>query len=75
MQNQTIPNGSKVDTEYGVFEVLDYSVNIERYFCYKHNFNGHSGISHFGDKYINTKYEGQCWWFSEDEVSLIEGVS
>ena len=41
MQNQTIPNGSKVDTEYGVFEVLDYIVNIESYFCYKHNFYGH----------------------------------
>lgn len=72
MQNQVIPNGSKVGTEYGVFEVIDYNTVEGMYFCYKHNFDGHSGIGYFGDKYINTKYEGQCWWFSEDEISLIE---
>ena len=72
MQNQVIPNGSKVDTEYGVFEVINHN-NVEgAYFCYKHNFDGHSGIPHFDDKYINTKYEGHCWWFNEDEISLVK---
>ena len=72
MQNQVIPNGSKVDTKYGVFEVLNYSLAAEQYFCYKKGFDGHGGIGHFGRKYLNTKYGSNCWWFSADEVSLIE---
>ena len=72
MQNQVIPNGSKVDTEYGVFEVLDCGIATDKYFCYKKYFTGHSGEAYFGHKYIDTKYEGNCWWFSENEVSLIE---
>ena len=63
MQNQTILNGSKVDTEYGVFEVLDHALATDKYFCYKKDFTGHSGEAYFGHKYIDTKYEGSCWWF------------
>jgi hypothetical protein len=72
MQNQIIPNGSKVDTEYGVFEVLDCCIAKNKYFCYKKDFVGHSGEAYFGHKYIGTKYEDNCWWFFENEVSLIE---
>ena len=72
MQNQIIPNGSKVDTEYGVFEVLDCCIATNKYFCYKKDFTGHSGEAYFGHKYIGTKYEDNCWWFFENEVSLIE---
>ena len=72
MQNQIIPNGSKVDTEYGVFEVLEYDFVKYQYFCYKKDFDGHSGEANFGHKYIDTKYEGSCWWFGMDEVTLIE---
>ena len=72
MQNQIIPNGSKVDTEYGVFEVLDCCIATNKYFCYKKDFVGHSGEAYFGHKYIGTKYEDNCWWFFENEVSLIE---
>ena len=35
MQNQVIPNRSKVDTKYGVFEVLEYDFVRDQYFCYK----------------------------------------
>ena len=72
MSKQIIPNGSKVNTEYGVFEVINCNTVKDKYFCYKNNFEGHSGESYFDDKYINTKYDGQCWWFSEDQISLIE---
>ena len=72
MQNQVIPNGSKVDTEYGVFEVLDCCIATDKYFCYKKYFTGHSGEAYFGHKYIDTKYEDSCWWFFENEVSLID---
>ena len=72
MQNQVIPNGSKVDTKYGVFEVLEYDFVRDQYFCYKKDFDGHSGIKLLCQKYLNTKYEGSCWWFDRDEVTLIE---
>ena len=72
MQNQVIPNGSKVDTEYDVFEVLEYDFVRDQYFCYKKDFDGHSGEAYFGHKYIDTKYEGSCWWFNRNEVTLIE---
>ena len=72
MQNQVIPNGSKVGTKYGVFEIIDYDNVDDSYFCYQQGFDGHSGIGCFGRKYLNTKYEGSCWWFSENEVTLIE---
>ena len=72
MQNQVIPNGSKVYTEYGVFEVLDCCIATAKYFCYKKYFTGHSGEAYFGYKYVDTKYEDSCWWFNENEVSLIE---
>lgn len=72
MQNQVIPNGSKVDTKYGVFEVLEYDFVRDQYFCYKKDFDGHSGTKLFCQKYLNTKYEGSCWWFGRDEVTLIE---
>ena len=75
MSKQTIPNGSKVNTKEGVFEVINFNTVEGMYLCYKHNFDGHSGVGYFGDTYINTKYECQCWWFSEDEVSVIERVS
>lgn len=72
MQNQVIPNGSKVDTQYGVFEVLEYDFVRDQYFCYKKDFDGHSGTKLLCQKYLNTKYEGSCWWFGRDEVTLIE---
>ena len=72
MPNQIIPNGSKVDTKYGVFEVLEYDFVRDQYFCYKKDFDGHSGIKLFGHKYLDTKYEGSCWWFGSDEVTFIE---
>lgn len=72
MSKQIIPNGSKVNTEYGVFEVLDCCIATNKYFCYKKDFEGHSGEAYFGHKYQDTKYEDNCWWFFENEVSLIE---
>ena len=72
MQNQVIPNGSKVDTKYGVFEVIDCCIATDKYFCYKKDFTGHSGEAYFGHKYIDTKYEDNCWWFFENEVTLIK---
>ena len=72
MQNQVIPNGSKVDTKLGVFEVLEYDFVRDKYFCYKKDFGGHSGATLFCQKYLNTKYEGSCWWFNMNEVTLIE---
>lgn len=69
---QILPIGEKVNTEYGVFEIIDYD-NVEyNYLCYQQGFDGHSGIGCFGKKYLNTKYEGSCWWFDANEVSLIE---
>ena len=72
MQNQIITNGSKVDTKYGVFEVLEYDFVRDQYFCYKKYFDGHSGEAYFCHKYIDTKYEDNCWWFFGNEVTLIE---
>lgn len=72
MQNQVIPNGSKVNTEYGVFEVLEHDLVRGQYLCYKKDFEGHSGCVVFWQKYLNTKYEGSCWWFFENEVTLVE---
>ena len=69
---QTSVIGEKVNTEYGVFEIIDYNNIEESYFCYQKGFDGHSGIGRFGEKYLNTKYEGNCWWFDTDEVSLIK---
>lgn len=68
---QTLSIGQKVNTDYGVFEILDCDKK-DHYFCYQQGFDGHSGAGHFDGKYLNTKYEGSCWWFSENEVSLIE---
>lgn len=68
---QTLSIGQKVNTEYGVFEIIDCNKE-DYYFCYQQGFNGHSGVGNFAVKYLNTKYEGSCWWFSENEVSLIE---
>ena len=69
---QILPIGAKVNTEYGVFEIVDYNNVEDSYFCYQQGFDGHSGIGRFGRKYLNTKYEGNCWWFDTDKVSLIE---
>lgn len=69
---QILPIGEKVNTEYGVFEIIDYDNIEESYLCYQQGFDGHSGIGHFDDKYLNTKYDRNCWWFDADEVSLIE---
>ena len=68
---QTLSIGQKVNTKYGVFEIIDCNKE-DHYFCYQQGFDGHSGAVHFDGKYLNTKYEGSCWWFSENEVSLIE---
>ena len=68
---QILPIGEKVNTKYGVFEIVDYSLE-HRYFCYQQGFDGHSGEAYFDEKYLNTKYDGNCWWFSENEVTLIE---
>lgn len=68
---QTLSIGQKVNTDYGVFEIIDCDKK-DHYFCYQQGFDGHSGAGHFDGKYLNTKYEGSCWWFSENEVSLIE---
>lgn len=67
---QTLSIGQKVNTEYGVFEIIDGNKE-DYYFCYQQGFNGHSGVGNFAGKYLHTKYEGSCWWFSENEVSLI----
>ncbi len=69
---QSLPIGEKVNTELGVFEIIDYDNVIDSYFCYQQGFDGHSGLGHFGRKYLNTKYEGECWWFEKNEVSFIE---
>ena len=69
---QILPIGEKVNTEYGVFEIVDYDNIVKSYFCYQQCFDGHSGEDYFDHKYIDTKYSGSCWWFSENEVSLIE---
>ena len=69
---QILPIGEKVNTEYGVFEILDYD-NVEySYLCYQQGFDGHSGVGRYCGKYLNTKYDGNCWWFDANEVSLIE---
>lgn len=69
---QILPIGEKVNTDYGVFEIINYDNIEERYFCYQQGFSGHSGVTHFGHKYIDTKYEGNCCWFDANGVSLIE---
>lgn len=74
MQNKIIPNGSKVDTYLGVFEVLEFDIENDEYFCYQQNFDGHSGVETIHQKCINSKYENSCWFFKTDEVSLIGDV-
>ena len=69
---KTLPIGAKVNTKYGVFEIILYHNAEGKYFCYQQGFDGHSGKCRFGEKYLNTKYEGNCWWFDANEVSLIE---
>lgn len=69
---QSLPIGVKVNTELGVFEIIDYDNVEDSYFCYQQGFYGHSGTARFGEKYLNTKYDGNCWWFFENEVTLIE---
>ena len=62
--------GDMVETPLGLFEVLDS--NEGSFFCYKEGYDGHSGEGYFEDKYVRTEYEGQCWWFKEDELKLVE---
>ena len=62
--------GDMVETPFGLFEVLDiYGSDV---LCYKEGYDGHSGRSYFGNKYLRTKYEDQCWWFDEDKLKLVE---
>ena len=68
--------GDKVKTPYGEFEVLwvgNLLYNgIQGYVCYKESFDGHSAKATLGsDVFENTKYKGQCWNFSEDELELV----
>ena len=63
--------GDMVETPFGLFEVLDMK-NNGGIFSYKEGFDGHSGESYFGNKYLRTKYEDQCWWFDEDKLKLVE---
>ena len=63
--------GDMVETPLGLFEVIDMNSN-GGIFCYKEGFDGHSAESYFGDKYSHTKYEGQCWWFDENKLKLVE---
>ena len=62
--------GDMVETPLGLFEVLDIYENI--FFCYKEGFDGHSGKSYFGNKYLRTKYKDQCLWFCKNELKLVE---
>ena len=62
--------GDMVETPLGLFEVLDSDENS--FLCYKEGFEGHSGRSCFGNKYLRTKYEDQCRWFDEDKLKLVE---
>ena len=74
--------GDKVKTTYkgslsGEFEVIcvggvEYS-GKQLYVCYKEGFNGHSAASTLGGNFLyNTKYKGQCWNFTEDELELVK---
>ena len=69
--------GDKVKTPYGEFEVL-WVGNIhytekQVYVCYKEGFDGHSAKETVGSGiFENTKYKGQCWNFSEDELELVD---
>ena len=68
--------GDKVKTPYGEFEVLWvghlFYNGIQGYVCYKESFDGHSAKATLGsDVFENTKYKGQCWNFSEDELELV----
>jgi len=69
---QSLPIGEKVNTELGVFEIIDYDNVEDIYFCYQQGFYGHSGTTPFGEKYLNTKYDGNCWWFKKSELVLSE---
>ena len=68
--------GDKVLTLHGEFEVLwvgnlTYS-GEQIYVCYKEGFVGHSAEAAIGSNiFENTKYKGQCWNFSEDELELV----
>lgn len=66
----------KVKTPYGEFEVLWvgnlFYCGKQGYVCYKEGFDGHSAKATVGDNvFENTKYKGQCWNFSEDELELV----
>ena len=69
--------GDKVKTVHGEFEVL-WVGNIlytekQVYVCYKEGFNGHSAKETVGSGiFENTKYKGQCWNFSEDDLELVD---
>ena len=69
--------GDKVKTLHGEFEVLLvgnlFYTEKQVYVCYKEGFNGHSAKETVGsDVFENTKYKGQCWNFSEDELELVD---
>lgn len=61
--------GDMVETPLGLFEVID--MDDGDFLCYKEGFDGHSGCG-YGDKYVRSKYKGQCWWFKEGELKLVE---
>ena len=62
--------GDMVETPLGLFEVLD--IYESDFLSYKEGFDGHSGKSYFGNKYLRTKYEDQCWLFDEGKLKLVE---
>ena len=68
--------GDKVKTVHGEFEVIWvgnlFYTGEQVYVCFKEGFNGHSAKETIGsDIFENTKYKGQCWNFSEDELELV----
>ena len=69
--------GDKVKTVHGEFEVIWvgnlFYTGEQVYVCFKEGFNGHSAKETIGsDIFENTKYKGQCWNFSEDELELVD---
>lgn len=68
--------GDKVKTLYGEFEVLwvgdIFYSGKQGYVCYKEGFYGHSAKETLGSNvFEKTKYKGQYWNFSEDELELV----
>ena len=63
--------GDTVNTEYGVFELLQKCPD-GTWLGYQNGFDGHSGCASFGDTYKYSKYKDQCWWFEESEIELVE---